>query len=98
MDFHDFLMFLGKSGKFEIHPPKLCASLGPNVSGVLRRISATSKELADLEALPPASFAPMVVRSRGSTSKCPLVFVGFNFSVVFLGDSWRCRVAQLMQI
>jgi len=27
MDFHDFPMFLGKSGKFEIHPPKLCASL-----------------------------------------------------------------------
>ena len=26
MDFHDFPMILGKSGKYEIHPPKLCAS------------------------------------------------------------------------
>ena len=27
MDFRDFPMILGKSGKYEIHPPKLCASL-----------------------------------------------------------------------
>ena len=27
MDFHDFPMILGKSGKYENHPPKLCASL-----------------------------------------------------------------------
>ena len=27
-EFKDFPMFLGKSGKYEIHPPKLCASLG----------------------------------------------------------------------
>ena len=27
MDFRDFPMILGKSGRYEIHPPKLCASL-----------------------------------------------------------------------
>ena len=27
MIFHDFPMFPGKSGKYEIHPPKLCASI-----------------------------------------------------------------------
>ena len=27
MDFRDFPRMLGKSGKYEIHPPKLCASL-----------------------------------------------------------------------
>ena len=27
MEFKDFAMILGKSGKYEIHPPKLCASL-----------------------------------------------------------------------
>ena len=27
MDFRDFPMILGKSGKYEIHPPKLCAGL-----------------------------------------------------------------------
>ena len=27
MDFHDFPTILGRSGKYEIHPPKLCASL-----------------------------------------------------------------------
>ena len=27
MEFQDFPTFLGKSGKYEIHPPKLCASL-----------------------------------------------------------------------
>ena len=27
MESKDFPMFLGKSGKYEIHPPKLCASL-----------------------------------------------------------------------
>ena len=29
MEFKDFPRFLGKSGKYEIHPPKLCASLDP---------------------------------------------------------------------
>ena len=28
MEFNDFPMFLGKSGKYEIHPPKLCAGIG----------------------------------------------------------------------
>ena len=27
MEFKDFPMFLGKSGKYEIHPPKLCAGM-----------------------------------------------------------------------
>ena len=27
MEFHDFPRFLRKSGKYEIHPPKLCAGL-----------------------------------------------------------------------
>ena len=27
MEFQDFPMFLGKSGKYEIHPPKLCAGI-----------------------------------------------------------------------
>ena len=27
MDFRDFPMFLGKSGKYKIHPPKLCAGI-----------------------------------------------------------------------
>ena len=27
MDFHDYPMILGKSGKYEIHPPKLCAGI-----------------------------------------------------------------------
>ena len=27
MEFQDFPMILGKSGKHEIHPPKLCAGL-----------------------------------------------------------------------
>ena len=33
MDFHDFPRFLGKSEKYEIHPPKLCASLARNSDG-----------------------------------------------------------------
>ena len=28
MDFHDFPVVLGKSGKYENHPPKLCAGRG----------------------------------------------------------------------
>ena len=32
MDFHDFPLFLGKSGKYESHPPKLCAGLSQTVS------------------------------------------------------------------
>ena len=33
MDFRDFPMILGKSGKYEIHPPKLCAGLVAEVPG-----------------------------------------------------------------
>ena len=36
MDFRDFPKIIGKSGKYEIHPPKLCAPLpgtaGPSVA------------------------------------------------------------------
>ena len=32
MDFRDFPRFPGKSGKYEIHPPKLCAGLDHGMS------------------------------------------------------------------
>ena len=43
MEFQDFPMFLGKSGKYEIHPPKLCASLG-HTRGPARERSAAPAE------------------------------------------------------
>ena len=43
MEFKDFPMFLGKSGKYEIHPPKLCASLG----GTIRYVGPMVEEAAD---------------------------------------------------
>ena len=35
MNFRDFPMILGKFGKYEIHPPKLCASLAGQNGGKL---------------------------------------------------------------
>ena len=33
MDFHDFRKIIGKSGNYEIHPQKFCASLVPLPEG-----------------------------------------------------------------
>ena len=38
MEFQDFPMFLEKSGKYEINPPKLCAGILP------RELAAASRE------------------------------------------------------
>ena len=46
MDFHDFPMILGKSGKYEIQPPELCASLLSPLPGRLLRVPALELLLA----------------------------------------------------
>ena len=51
MDFHDFPRILGKSGKYEIHPPKLCASLWQKARIPLRvpgQVGALLLSISDL--------------------------------------------------
>ena len=40
MEFQDFPMFLGKSGKYEIHPPKLCAGIDRTTASGIATVPA----------------------------------------------------------
>ena len=75
MEFQDFPRFLGNSGKYELHPPKLCAGLLPSATtavrrGLGKRAIARSEVTLAMEAGVADHRAPL--RSEGKPTICSL--------------------------